>query len=151
MSSQQPPLVEPYVQSPLMPTPSIPSETDDISYDMSVRPLTGSTITPYFYLATGISHQVAQTLPSVRMFTDASDSSPRDEAEDIQHEKELQCTSCPDICLTAGCMTHVDALGATGVQYFCELDQNCRWASTTVRTRRSARIAHTKQVQDMIE
>ena len=36
---QQPPLEEPSVLSPLIPTSSIPADTDDTSYDMSVPPL----------------------------------------------------------------------------------------------------------------
>ena len=123
LSSQQPPLKEPSVLPSLMSTSSIPADTDDTSYDMSVPPLIGSTVTPYFDLPTGISHQVVPTLPSVQLLTDASDSSPADAADDFHYEEELQCTSCPDIFLTAGCMASVDAFGITGVQYFCELDE----------------------------
>ena len=104
LSSQQPPLKEPSVLSTLMPTSSIPVDTNDTSYDMSVSPQIGRTITPYFDLATGISHQIVPTLSSVRLLIGASDSSPADEAYDFQYEEELQCTSCPDICLAAGCM-----------------------------------------------
>ena len=118
---------------------------------MSVPPLIGSTITPYLDLPTGISHQVVPTLPSVQLLTDASDSSPADEADDLHYEEELQCTSCPNIFLTAGCMARVDAFGITGVQYFCELDENCRRTLTAARTRRSAWLALTIQGQDMIK
>ena len=68
LSSQQPPLEEPFVLPSLMPTSSIPADTNDTSYDISVPPLFGSTITPYFDLATGISHQVVPTLPSVQLY-----------------------------------------------------------------------------------
>ena len=98
-----------------MPPSSIPADTDDTSYEMSVPSLIGSTITPYFDLPTGISHQVVPTLPSVQLLTDASDSSLADEADDFHYEEELQCTSCPDIFLTAGCVARVDAFGTTGV------------------------------------
>ena len=48
-------------------------------------------------------------------------------------------------------MVRVDAFWATGVQYFCQLDENCRQTLTTTRTRRSAWLALTKQGQDMIK
>ena len=60
MSSQQPPLEEPSVLSPLKPTSSMPAGTDDTSYDMSGPPLIGGKTTPYIDLPTGISHQVSQ-------------------------------------------------------------------------------------------
>ena len=135
----------------LMPTSSIPADTNDTSYDMSVPPPIGSTVTPYFDLPTGISRQVVPTLPYVQLLTDASHSSPAEEADDFHYEEELQCTSCPDIFLTAGCMARVDAFGITGVQYFCELDENCRRTLTAARTRRSAWLALTKQGQDMLK
>ena len=83
MSSQQPPLEEPSVLSSLKPTSSMPAGTDDTSYDKSGPPLIVSKTTPYIDLPTGISHQVVPTLPSVRLHTDASDSSPADEAYDF--------------------------------------------------------------------
>ena len=55
------------------------------------------------------------------------------------------------MCLPANCMARVQAFGATGVQYFCELDENCRRALTAARTRRSAWIALNKQRQYMIK
>ena len=69
MSSQQPPLEEPSILSPLSPSSSLPAEMDDNSYDISVPPLIGSKFTPYFDLATGTTHQVAPVLPSVQLAT----------------------------------------------------------------------------------
>ena len=60
--SQQPQLVEPL--SPLLPSSSLPVETDDNLYDIRVPPIIGSTVTPYFDLATEITHQVAPALLS---------------------------------------------------------------------------------------
>ena len=37
-----------------------------------------------------------------------------------------------------GCIARVEAFGATGVQYFCELDENSRRTLIAARTRRSA-------------
>ena len=76
---------------------------------------------------------------------EASDFSPEDRSDDIQYEEELQCTSCPDMCMPANCMSRVQAFGSTGVQYFCELDENCQLALTAARNRRSALIALNKQ------
>ena len=126
MYSQQPPLEEPSILSPLLPSSPFPAETDDNSYDFPVPPLIGSKFTPYFDLATGTTHQVAPALPSVQLHTEASDFSSEDRSDDIQYEEEHQCTSCPDMCLPANCMARVQAFGATSVQYFCELDENCR-------------------------
>ena len=150
MSSQQPPLEEPSILSPLLPSSSLPAETDDNSYDIPVPPLIGSKFTPYFDLATGTTHQVAPALPSVQLHTETSDFSPEDRSDDTQYEEEHQCTSCPDMCLPANCMARVQAFGITGVQYFCELDENCRRA-LAARTRRRAWIALNKQGQDMIK
>ena len=58
MSSQQPPLEEPSILSPPLPSSSLPAETDDNSYDISIPPLIGSKFTPYFDLATGTTHHV---------------------------------------------------------------------------------------------
>ena len=91
---------------------------------MSVPPLIGSKTTPYFDLPIGISHQVVPTLPSVRLLTDASDSSPAHEADDFQYKDELQCTSCPDIFLTAGCMARVDAFGTTAAVFTKKFSSN---------------------------
>ena len=49
----------------LLPSSSLPAETDDNSYDIPVPPLIGSEFTPYFDLATVTPHQVAPALPSV--------------------------------------------------------------------------------------
>ena len=133
MYSQQPPLEEPSILFPLSPGSSLPAETDDNSFDIPVPPLIGSKFTPYFDLATGTTHQVAPALPSVQLHTEVSDFSPEDRSDDIQYEEELQCTSCPDMCLPANCVAHVQVFGATGVQYFCELDENCRRALTAAR------------------
>ena len=151
MSSQQPPLEEPSILSPLLPSSSLPAETDDNSYDIRVPPLIGSEFTPYFDLATGTAHQVAPALPSVQLHTEASDFSPEDRSDDIQYEEELHCTSCPEKCLPANCMARVQAFGAMDVQCFCELDENYRRALTAARTRRSAWITLNKQGQDMIK
>ena len=151
MSSQQPPLEEPSILSPLLPSSSLPAETDDNSCDIPVPPLIGSKFTPYCDLATGTTHQVAPALPSVQLHTEASDFSPEDRSDDTQYEEDHQCTSCPDIYLPANCMARVQAFGATGVQYFSELDENCRRALAAARTRRSAWIALNKQRQDMIK
>ena len=45
MSSQKPQLEETSILPPLLPS-SMPAETDENSYDMSVPPLIGSTFTP---------------------------------------------------------------------------------------------------------
>ena len=55
------------------------------------------------------------------------------------------------MCLPANCMARVKEFGSTGVQCFCELDENCRRALTAARTRRSVWIALNKQGQDMIK
>ena len=115
MSSQQPPLEEPSILSPPLPSSSLPAETDDNSYDIPVPPLIDSKFTPYFDLATGTTHQVAPALPSVQLHTEASDFSPEDRSDDTQYEEEHQCTSCPDMYLPANCMARVQAFGATGV------------------------------------
>ena len=73
MSSQQPPLEEPSILSPLLPSSFLPTETDVNSYYIPVPPLIVSTFTPYFDLATGTTHQVAPALPSVQLHTEASD------------------------------------------------------------------------------
>ena len=59
MSSQQSPLEEPSILFPLLPSSSLPAETDDNSYDIPVPPLIGSKFTPYFGLATGTTRQVS--------------------------------------------------------------------------------------------
>ena len=113
--SQQPQIEESSVLSPLLPSSSMPAETDDILYDMSPPPLIGSTVRPYFYLATGITNRVAPALPSVQLHTYAFSQQDRSD-HNTQYEEELQCTNCPERCLSASCMARAEAFVATGVQ-----------------------------------
>ena len=99
-----------------------------------------------------IEHGIHVPRPVIQLFLDLCQTCQETRgSDDIQYEEEQQCTSCPDMCLTAKCMARVQAFGATGVQYFCELDENCRRAITAARTRRRAWIALNKQGQDMIK
>ena len=69
------------------------------------------------------------------MHKEVNDFSPEDRSDDTQYEAELQCTSCRDICLADSCMGCVETFGATGVQYFCELDENFWRDLTAARSR----------------
>ena len=80
----------------LLPSSSLPAETNDNSYDISVPPLIGSTVPPYFNLATETTHQVAPVLPSELLHSEASVFISEDRSDDTPYEDVLQCTSCTD-------------------------------------------------------
>ena len=87
----------------------------------------------YFDLATGITLPVAAVAHT--LFTDLSDSDRAAETGNNQYVEELQCSSCPDMSISVGCLSHVDAFGKKGVQYFCVTTDYCQRALKTARTR----------------
>ena len=118
---------------------------------MSVRPVIGYEITPFFKLALVSAAFSPPTLLltyyilQIHLF-------PAQYCEVVDYYETIQCIYCGKNCLWhLSCIAFVDAYDTTVAQHLCESEQLCRSALNTAGTRRVTWLPLNKQRESMIE